>query len=49
VLSTSLHRIENWNIKARDTIRITAAEMKLMRKTAGYTSTEYKTNTQTKK
>ena len=37
---------ETWTIKARDTIRITAAEMKYMRRTAGYTWTDYKTNTQ---
>jgi len=48
-LSASLYRIENWNIKTRDARRITAAEMKHMRKTAGYTSTEYKTNTETAK
>jgi len=29
-----------------DARRITAAEMKYMRKTAGYTWTDYKTNTQ---
>jgi len=34
---------ENWTIKARDARRITAAEMKRMRRTAGYTWTEYKT------
>jgi len=28
---------ENWTIKGRDTRRITAAEMKYMRETAGYT------------
>jgi ABC-type ATPase involved in cell division len=35
-----------WTIKARDVIRITAAEMKYMRRTAGYIWTDYKTNTQ---
>ena len=35
---------ETWTIKARDTRRITAAEMKYMRRTAGYTWTDYKTN-----
>jgi len=35
-------------IKARDARRITATEMKYMRGTAGYTSTDYKTNTQIK-
>jgi len=39
-------RISNWIIKARDARRITAAEMKYMRKTTGYTWTDYKTNTQ---
>jgi hypothetical protein len=37
---------ETWTIKARDTRRITAAETKYMRRTAGYTWTDYKTNTQ---
>jgi hypothetical protein len=32
--------------KARNARRITAAEMKYMRRTAGYTWTDYKTNTQ---
>jgi hypothetical protein len=36
---------ETWTIKAKDARRITAAEMKYMR-TAGYTWTDYKTNTQ---
>jgi hypothetical protein len=36
----------NWTVKARDARRITAAEMKYMRRTAGYTWTDYKTNTQ---
>jgi len=31
-------------IKARDARRITAAEMKYMRRTAGFTGTDYKTN-----
>jgi hypothetical protein len=31
-------------IKARDTRRITAAEMKYMRRTAGFTWADYKTN-----
>jgi hypothetical protein len=35
-----------WTIKARDARRITAAEMKYVRRTAGYTWTDYKTNTQ---
>ena len=35
---------ETWTIKARDARRITAAEMKYMRRTAGFTWTDYKTN-----
>ena len=41
-----LYGSETWTIKARDTRRITAAQMKYMRRTAGYTWTDYKTNTQ---
>ena len=41
-----LYDSETWTIKARDARRITAAEMKYMRRTAGYTWTDYKTNTQ---
>jgi DNA-binding CsgD family transcriptional regulator len=37
---------EIWTIKARDARRITAAEMKCMRTTAGYTWTDHKTNTE---
>ena len=37
---------ETWTVKARDARRITAAEMKYMRRTAGYTWTDYKTNAQ---
>ena len=33
-------------VKARDARRITAAEMKHVIRTAGYTGTDYKTNTQ---
>ena len=33
-------------IKASDVRRITAAEMKYMRRTVGYTRTDYKTNAQ---
>jgi hypothetical protein len=33
-------------VKARDARRITAAEMKYTRRTAGYTWTDYKTNAQ---
>jgi len=41
-----LYGSETWTIKARDASRITAAEMKCVIKTAGYTWTDYKTNTQ---
>ena len=41
-----LYGSETWTIKARDARRITAAEMKNMRRTAGYIWTDYKTNTQ---
>jgi hypothetical protein len=37
---------ETWTIKARDASRISAAEMKYIRRTAGYTWTGCKTNTQ---
>jgi len=37
---------ETWTVKASDTRRITAAEKKYMRSTAGYTWTHYKTNAQ---
>jgi len=39
-----LYGSETWTIKARDARRITAAEMKYVR-IAGYTWTDYKTNT----
>jgi hypothetical protein len=41
-----LYGSETWTIKASDARRITAAEMKYMRRTAGYTWTDYKTNEQ---
>jgi hypothetical protein len=41
-----LYGSETWTVKARDTKRITAAEMNCMTRTAGYTLTDYKTNTQ---
>jgi hypothetical protein len=41
-----LYGSETWTIKARDARRISAVEMTFMRRTAGYTSTDYKTNTQ---
>jgi len=40
------HGSETWTVKARDGRRITAAEMKYMRRTAGYTWTDYRTNAQ---
>jgi hypothetical protein len=45
-LPVLLHGSETWAIKAGGVTKITAAEMKYMRRTAGYTCTEYKTNTQ---
>ena len=41
-----LYGSETWTIKASDARRITAAETKYMRRTAGYTWTDYKTNAQ---
>jgi hypothetical protein len=41
-----LYGSETWTIKARDARRITAAEIKYVRRTAGYTWTDYRTNTQ---
>ena len=46
VLPVLLYGSETWTIKATDARRITATEMKYMRKTAGYTWADYKTNTQ---
>jgi hypothetical protein len=45
-LPVLLYGSETWTIKARDVSRITAADMKYMRRTAGYIWTVYKTNTQ---
>jgi hypothetical protein len=39
-----LYGSETWTVKARDARRISAAEMKYMRSSAGYTWTDYKTN-----
>ena len=39
-----LYGSETWTIKARDTRKISAAEMKYMRITAGHTWTDYKAN-----
>jgi hypothetical protein len=41
-----LYGSETWTVKARDVRRITAAEMKYKRRTAGYIWTDYKTNKQ---
>jgi hypothetical protein len=41
-----LYGSESWTIQARDATRITAAEMKCMRRTAGYIWTDFETNTQ---
>jgi len=41
-----LYGSETLTVKARDSRRITEAEMKYVRRTAGYTWTDYKTNTQ---
>jgi len=43
-LPVLLYGSETWIIKARDARRITAVEMKYMRRTAGYTWADYKTN-----
>jgi len=40
------HGSETWTVKARDVRRITAAEMKYMRRIAGYIWTDYKKNVQ---
>ena len=45
-LPVLLYGCEIGAVKARDGRRITAAEMKHTRSTAGYTRTDYKTNTQ---
>jgi len=41
-----LYGRDTWVNKASDARRITTAEIKYMRRTAGYTWTDYKTNTQ---
>jgi len=41
-----LYGSETWTIKASDARRITAADMKYVRRTAGYTWTDYETNAQ---
>ena len=45
-LPVLLYGSETWTVKARDARRITATEMKYVRRTAGYTWTHYKTNVQ---
>jgi hypothetical protein len=45
-LSASLYGNENWTITPKDARRITAAVMKYMRKTAGYSWTDYNRNTE---
>jgi hypothetical protein len=44
-----LYGSETWNIKTSDARRIRTAEMKCMRRTAGYTWTDYRTNVQISK
>jgi len=39
-LPVLLYGVETWTIKARDTRRITAAEMKYIRRKPGYTWTD---------
>jgi len=41
-----LYGCETWTLKASDARRITAAEMKYLRRTARYTWINYKTNVQ---
>ena len=48
-LPVLLYGSETWTVKERDGRRITAAEMKNKRRTAGYFWTYYRTNTQIKK
>jgi len=45
-LPVLLYGSETWTIKAKDARRITAAEIKYMRRTTGYAWTDSKTNTQ---
>ena len=45
-LSVLLYDNETWTVEASDARRITATEIKYMRRTAGYTWTDYKTNAQ---
>ena len=45
-LPVLLYGSETWSVKARDARRITAAEMKYKRRTAGYAWADYNTNAQ---
>jgi len=45
-LPVLLYGSETWTIKASDARRITAAEMKYLRRTAGYNWTDYRTTAQ---
>ena len=45
-LPVLLYGSESWTVKASDARRITAAEMEYLRRTAGYTWTDYRTNLQ---
>jgi hypothetical protein len=45
-LPTLLYSSENWTIKTRDATRITAAEMKYIRRGAEYTWIDHKRNTE---
>jgi hypothetical protein len=45
-LPVLLYGSETWTVTARDARRMSAAEMKYMRRTAGYTWADCKTNTQ---
>ena len=45
-LPVLLYGSETWTITASDARRTRAAKMKYMRRTAGYTWTDYKTNAQ---
>jgi hypothetical protein len=45
-LPALLYGSETWNIRGRDARRIRAAEVKYIKKTAAYSCTDYKTNTE---
>jgi hypothetical protein len=48
-LPTLLYGSQNWTIKARDATRITAAEMKYMRRKVRFTWTDHKRTTEISK